>query len=145
LGFRLFVWHAILDEWQKHPLTGIGPGMTAKVVERQSAATRAAPHNDYIGIFSELSVPGIALYVAIQFMVVFAAARCALHTTEPRRGMVTMIVILFVSLNIFGALNNPLYFFDIQLGLWALVGAAIEFPQVPAFRRDRRTAMSSGR
>jgi O-antigen ligase len=139
--FRLFVWSAILQEWTEHPVTGIGPGMTARVIASQSTATRAAPHNDYLGIFAELSLIGIALYLALQIAVLVGILRNALRVAEPLGSLLAMVGILFVSVDVLGVLNNPIYFFDIQVGLWALVGAAL-VQRPSAEGRFRRCATS---
>lgn len=123
--FRFFVWSTILEAWTEHPLTGIGPGMTAHVVAEESPAERTAPHNDYIGIFAELSAPGLALYLALQAAVLLALWRRWRSAPESEDDLVLMVGLLFVSLNVLGVLNNPIYFFDVQVALWALVGAAL--------------------
>jgi O-antigen ligase len=123
LRFRFFVWSAILEEWTRHPLTGIGPGMTARVVAERSPAERAAPHNDYLGVFAELSVLGFLAYVAIQVAVLTGIYRRMRQAPKRRAALLASVGLLFIGLNVVGALNNPIYFFDIQIGLWALVGA----------------------
>ena len=127
--FRIFVWGAILEEWTERPLTGIGPGMTARVVADRSPAERAAPHNDYIGIFSELSVPGLGLYIALQALLIWGLiTRVRSEGDRHRRDLMLMSALLFVGTNVLGSLNNPIYFFDMQVGLWALVGTALAAP-----------------
>lgn len=124
LRFRFFVWSTILSEWTKHPWTGIGPGMTARVVEQHSSASRAAPHNDYVGVFAELSVPGIAIFVAVQCAVLLSLYKLVQRSQDPERGLLMMSGLTFLTINVVGVLNNPMYFFDVQVGLWAVVGAA---------------------
>lgn len=140
LRFRLFVWSTILDGWVEQPLTGIGPGMTAPLVAAESPARRTAPHNDYIGVFAEMSLPGLALYVAIQLGVVRAAIIAWRRTKGRLRDLVATVGLLFVGINVLGALNNPIYFFDIQVALWGLVGAVIG---IGAYRPSRRSTMAA--
>lgn len=126
LRFRFFVWGAVLDEWSNQPVTGIGPGMTAHVVAERSSAERTAPHNDYIGFLAETSIVGLFLFIAAQATVLASLLRPrADRRASSRRALVVLTAILFVSTNILGALNNPIYFFDVQVGLWALVGCAV--------------------
>jgi len=123
--FRIFVWGAILDEWSASPITGIGPGMTARIVAERSTAERAAPHNDYIGVFAELSFTGLALFLVLQGLVIKElVGRIRREPDRRRRDEVLMTVMVFGGVNVLGALNNPMYFFDLQVAIWALTGAA---------------------
>ncbi|MGH2428167.1 MAG: O-antigen ligase family protein [Candidatus Limnocylindria bacterium] len=126
LAFRFFIWGAILTEWQVQPLLGIGPGMTAPTVAAISPAERTAPHNDYIGILAELGIVGLTLFLAVQLAIVtglFRAWRCAL--TPEAHHLSLAVLLTFVTFNILGALNNPAYFFDMQVPIWALAGSTL--------------------
>lgn len=123
--FRIFVWGAILEEWSTRPITGIGPGMTARVVAERSPAERAAPHNDYVGVFAELSLPGLALFLVLQGLVITELVHRIRRQHDPGlRDQMRMTALLFVGVNVLGAINNPMYFFDLQVAIWALAGAA---------------------
>lgn len=125
LRFRLFVWSAILTKWvQEHPVTGIGPGMTAQVVAEISSADRAAPHNDYIGVLAETGLFGFALFLGLQLAAIHTLHR--LHGAPRRQdGLRITVVVLFIATNVLGALNNPMYFLDVQVPTWALIGACV--------------------
>lgn len=125
LRFRLFVWETVLDEWAEQPVLGIGPGMTAPTVAAVSPARRTAPHNDYIGVLAELGLPGILLFVALQGGVLISLLRRWHATDGPLQAILSAVAALFLAVNVLGALNNPMYFFDVQLTLWALIGACL--------------------
>ncbi|MEX0626929.1 MAG: O-antigen ligase family protein [Chloroflexota bacterium] len=129
MRFRFFVWRTLLDEWVQQPLLGTGPGGTAAAVERASGVKRVPPHNDYIGVLGELGVVGLGIFLGIQAGVVVALARSRRFAVAMAvRGLgnprVTAVVI-FVCFNVLGALNNPMYFLDVQVAVWAVVGAAL--------------------
>lgn len=143
LRFRLFVWSTILDGWIEQPLTGIGPGMTAHLVALESPAQRTAPHNDYIGVLAEMSIPGLALFVAIQVGVVRAMIMAWRRSRGRPRDFVATIGLLFVGINVLGALNNPLYFFDVQVALWALIGGVLALGDYRPSRRSTTAATAA--
>jgi O-antigen ligase len=125
LRFRLFVWETVLGEWVKQPMLGIGPGMTAAAVEAVAAVERTAPHNDYIGVLAELGVPGFTLFVALQGGLLISLIRRRAPASGQLRTMLPAAAALFVGVNVLGTLNNPTYFFDVQVSIWALVGSTI--------------------
>lgn len=125
LQFRVFVWRTVLREWTHDPVLGIGPGMTAKAVSEVSPAARTAPHNDYIGMLAETGLPGLALFVGLQGSVLVCLWRLRRIASDSARGLVDASAILFVAVNVLGALNNPTYFYDVQIALWAFVGGCV--------------------
>jgi hypothetical protein len=138
--YRLFVWNTILGDWTRQPVLGIGPGMTANVIAEVSEARRSAPHNDYIGVLAELGLMGAVLFVAIQALVVWnllGSRRGRFRRTLPNFGNPrSTALVVFAAFNVLGALNNPMYFLDLQVGIWSLVGAACA-----AWRIEARTTL----
>lgn len=129
LRFRVFVWRTVLEAWADTPILGIGPGMTAAAVSAVSRAERIPPHNDYVGVLGELGVIGLVLYLGIQLSVVWHLMGApphkwlkAIRQVEKRR---IGALALFLGFNVLGALNNPTYFLDVQIAMWALIGAAL--------------------
>lgn len=132
LRFRFFVWDIILGAWREQPVLGIGPGMTAVLVAEVSPAERTAPHNDHIGILAETGVVGLTLYLVLQAGVIIGLYRVRRASVPPTREMVSVALIGFVAVNVLGALDNPIYFVDLQLPLWAMIGASLGLPAVTA-------------
>ena len=144
LRFRFFVWSTILEGWMEQPITGIGPGMTARLVAAESPAERTAPHNDYVGAFAELGVPGLVLFVLLQLSVLRGLYLAATSLRGPARDLVTTIGLLFVGTNVLGALNNPIYFLDVQIALWSLVGTALAVGAASSgYRSSMRSAIAA--
>ncbi|HWO88409.1 MAG TPA: O-antigen ligase family protein [Gemmatimonadales bacterium] len=123
LRFRFFVWGVLVTEWSERPLIGIGPGMTAAAVEQVSGLPRTAPHNDYLAVLGEMGVIGLAVFLALQASVLWALYGTWRREAGERKLLVASLGSLFVATNILGALNNPMYFYDVQVPLWALVGS----------------------
>lgn len=142
LNFRLFVWRELLDRWADVPITGIGPGMTAVAIAEVSPASRIPPHNDYVGVLSELGAVGLVGHIGIQIAVGWhlvlsrlSQLRRRIIQNDPR----VLAATLFLAFNVIGALNNPMYYFDIQLGVWSIVGAALAVSTVESRAEARGT------
>ena len=58
---RISMWNAVLGSWDDVPLIGYGAG-TAPIVMSNKFQINNVPHNDYIRIFLELGMIGLALY-----------------------------------------------------------------------------------
>jgi hypothetical protein len=128
LNFRLFVWGELLERWAEVPVVGIGPGMTAEAIAEVSPASRIPPHNDYVGVLSELGAIGLIGFVGLQLAVGWqlvlrqlSRLRRRVVDNDPR----VLAATLFVAFNVLGALNNPMYYLDIQLAVWSIVGASL--------------------
>lgn len=128
LNFRLFVWGELLERWAEVPVVGIGPGMTAEAIAEVSPASRIPPHNDYVGVLSELGAIGLIGFVGLQLAVGWqlvlrqlSRLRRRIVDNDPR----VLAATLFVAFNVLGALNNPMYYLDIQLAVWSIVGASL--------------------
>lgn len=141
LRFRVFVWRTVLNAWVEEPMFGIGPGMTASAVSAVSRAERIPPHNDYVGVLGELGVVGLFVYLGIQLSVVWHIMRAPPRTWL--RGIRHLdkrsmgVLALFLGFNVLGTMNNPTYFLDVQIALWALIGAALSGPHVSAPQEAR--------
>jgi O-antigen ligase len=128
LHTRLVVWDRILAAWSKEPILGIGPGMTAPTIAEASGAQRVAPHNDYIGALAELGIIGFCLFVGLQLAVgvlLWGSGSRSPPMTERLGTPARAALVVFLCFNVLGALNNPSYFLDIQVAVWALVGAGL--------------------
>jgi O-Antigen ligase len=128
IQFRVFVWSQILRGWIHEPILGIGPGMTAETVHKVSSATRAAPHNDYVGALAEFGIVGFVLFVGLQvavLMLLWFRAPGGAGLAERIRSPAFAALTVFTCFNVLGALNNPTYFLDVQVAVWALVGSGL--------------------
>lgn len=121
--FRLFVWTTMARAWTEAPLLGHGPGSFAAVFEERTGLERIAPHNDYLGVLVESGVVGLALFLVIQISVSVTLLRARFGGVMP--GLIASVLVIFVATNVLNAINNPLYYLDLQVVVWSLVGAAI--------------------
>lgn len=126
LQYRVFVWRTLLHAWSKTPILGIGPGMAASTIEAASPTShRQAPHNDYVGALAEAGVIGLGLFLTVQLAFLFVLWRRRNGLDAWDADFARMVLIALLMTNVLGALNNPTYAIELQVGLWATVGAAI--------------------
>jgi hypothetical protein len=133
LGYRLFIWGTMTEEWLDSPIVGRGTGSFAILFERAGGAPRTAPHNDYFGVLVETGILGLAAYIAVQLAVLYLLyVRLRSPLSPVGRAIVLAAAVNFIVTNILSAIDNPILFLDLQVATWALVGAAIAETPVPA-------------
>lgn len=125
LRYRLFVWTTMIPEWTRSPIVGRGTGSFAVLFERQGNQEREVAHNDYVSILVENGLLGLFVYLGLQLTVlVMLVLRTRLQYGLVRDLAITAAVLYFC-LNIVSVLNNPIFFLDLQVLVWMLVGSAL--------------------
>ncbi len=125
VSYRLFLWGAMIPEWAQSPIVGRGTGSFAVLFERQGNQLREVAHNDYVSILVENGLLGLFLYLGVQLTVmVMLVVRARLQGGLVRDLAMTAAVV-YLCLNILSVLNNPIFFLDLQVLLWMLVGSAL--------------------
>ena len=144
LRYRLGVWSTMLKEWSVSPLVGRGTGTFATLLEQRTGLHRVAPHNDYLYALVEGGALLFLLYLSVQVMVVSGLLARALTGADARLPLVALAV--FGMTNIANSINNPIFFVDLQLVLWVIVGSVLAGTEHRVhFRAFLRRPMSNAR
>jgi O-antigen ligase len=76
LGWRLYKWELLLDEWERAPIFGRGIGTTVTLVGHSEDVTAGqVPHNEYLRYLVETGIVGLVLLLAAIVMLLRALAR----------------------------------------------------------------------
>ena len=101
-----------------------------------------AAHNDLLSVAVETGVPGLVLYLFTLASVAWALwPRRSTGIREADALMVTALVALG-AINLAAAIHNPLYFVEIELPIWILVGTALGLREWTRSTAERPTGDS---
>ena len=128
--YRLFLWRTMLGEWEASPIVGRGTGSFATLFEMRTGARRVAPHNDYLYALVEGGVVLLFLYVVLQGAVLIGLLSQAAIRSETRLSLVATG--LFVATNVANAINNAIFYVDLQVIVWATAAAVLAIDAAPA-------------
>lgn len=139
LRYRLFVWRTMLGEWTQSPLLGRGTGSFATLLEKRTGMHRVAPHNDYLYALVEGGIVLLGAYVALQLILVFGLLVRAIRGVDARLPLVALAC--FGVMNVANAINNAIFYVDLQLIVWVVVGSVLASS---AFRARTTAPAASG-
>ena len=125
IAYRIMLTQRGLEYLSQSPIVGHGPGSFHRLFEAESGRARVAAHNDILSVAVEMGLLGLALY-----LLTLASLAWALW---PRRstGILEADALIIAALVALGAFNlgatihNTMYFVEIQLPIWILVGTAL--------------------
>lgn len=112
LGWRMF-----MDE----PLLGIGFGAFVPSFEAETGRSGVAMHNDYMLYLVETGLLGFFTYIYVQYRVFKCTILRAVREGSEAY-FAYSIGVAFVALYVFSFLNNPYYFFEVQMWVWSGLG-----------------------
>jgi O-Antigen ligase. len=125
IAYRIMLTERGLKYLSQSPIVGHGPGSFHRLFEADSGRARVAAHDDLMSVAVETGLPGLALYLFTLASVAWALwPRRSTGIREADALIITALVALG-AINLGAAIHNPLYFVEIQLPIWILVGTAL--------------------
>jgi O-antigen ligase len=125
IAYRIMLTEHGLEYLSQSPLVGQGPGSFHRLFQADSGRARVAAHNDLLSVAVETGIPGLLLYLFTLVSVAWALwPRRSIGIREADALIVTALVALG-AINLGAAIHNPLYFVEIELPIWILVGTAL--------------------
>ena len=125
VAFKLMLAQRGLEYWSRSPLIGHGPGSFDRLFEAESGIEDVAAHNDLMGLAVDAGLPGPLLYVLVLALIAWALwPRSTVGLPEADVLIVGALVVLG-AVNLGAVIHNPLYFVELQLPIWVLVGTAL--------------------
>lgn len=75
LGWRLFKWRTLINQWEGHPTFGEGLGATVAAEGAENAVAANVPHNEYLRYLVETGVVGLATLIWGLALLILALVR----------------------------------------------------------------------
>lgn len=127
---RSALWEALMDSAMTSPIVGQGPGSASALVEARFYPIQL-PHNEYLRLFHDLGLIGIALFAAGCIVLIVRIATRAARTDHPIHwaALFALIAVLIAA-----ATDNVFVYPFVMMPLAVLVGLSLG---LPAERRTR--------
>jgi hypothetical protein len=124
-SYRILLTQRGLAYLSESPIIGHGPGSFDALFEADTGRANVAAHNDLMSLAVETGLPGLVLYLLILGCLAWVLwPRGSTGLAEADTLGVTALIALG-AVNVGGAIHNPLYFVEIQLPIWIMVGTVI--------------------
>ncbi len=132
LSGRLEIYSRAIYLLQDFPFTGVGMSIFGKVLDLLYPLFTIAPgriehaHNIFLQVGSELGLPALICWIAIELIVIFSAAHAYRHTSDLKlRGVSAAALTAQISFLLHGITDAPLWNTRPAPFVWGIWGMAI--------------------
>jgi len=125
IGWRLFTWRKLIQQWRERPVFGFGAGSTYPVTEVYSY-TPLAPHSGYMRLLYETGLVGLAAFLLVLLRLLWICWRGIKKNTGVFKRNLNIAALLTVFAYIMILFTDSiLEYYFISIYYWAVAGAAI--------------------
>lgn len=123
---RTVLWEKIAESAARSPIYGQGPGSAGERVDQIIGGTIGHPHNDYLRLYHDVGVVGLALFViGVLSLIAGAVRRAKLYVHDPVHwaaalGMAAVLLAAFT--------DNVIVYPFVMIPLAVVVGASRAYP-----------------
>jgi O-antigen ligase len=126
LGWRLYKWELLLDEWERAPVLGQGIGTTVTLVGHSEDVTAGqVPHNEYLRYLVETGIVGLVLLLIAVAMLLRALARRRIATGD---GAAILATAVLVGCLVNGLADNTFLYTTTGYAAAMVIAAALALP-----------------
>ncbi len=129
LGWRLYKWELLLDEWERAPILGRGIGTTVTLEGHSEDVTAGqVPHNEYLRYLVETGIVGLVLLLAVVVMLLRALARRRIASGDSTAILGTAVL---VGCLVNGLADNTFLYTTTGYAAAMVIAAALALPAGP--------------
>ncbi len=121
---RSQLWALVVRSAQEHPWIGQGAGSASEVVTARYPFV-GQPHNDYLRLWHDFGLIGLALFVLGYGSLLVSAVRRARRTAPEHRGIHWSAALALAAVGAAAATDNPLIYPFVMIPLAVVVGLSI--------------------
>lgn len=121
IGWRLFFWTNLIEEWKLSPWFGYGTGSSI-VFGRELMGVWTSPHNGYLRVLYETGIVGLTAFGWVLFTMMRQALRLLRSELDDSVKLVSHVyVTMTISYIILNLTDNILEYYEVAIYNWAIL------------------------
>jgi O-antigen ligase len=121
IGWRLYFWTNLIDEWKLKPWFGYGTGSSI-VFGRELMGVWTSPHNGYLRVLYETGIVGAAAFAWVLLTMLRQAVRLLRSELDDSVKLVSHVyVTMTISYIILNLTDNILEYYEVAIYNWAIL------------------------
>ncbi len=126
IGWRLFFWTHLIEDWKLRPWFGYGTGSSI-VFGRELMGVWTSPHNGYLRVLYETGIVGLAAFTWVLVTMMKQALRLLRSRLDEKVKLVSHVyVTMTISYIILNITDNILEYYEVAIYNWAIL-ALVEY------------------